>query len=288
MTFLNQIFYSCNKFDNPSKLEKLHSHMLTTETYNNIIESLQSAHSLRIEQAVPRITVEHINNIEEVCSPNITNEIQSVAEEKHIIQNRNPIIFYPQKENTLFWCVYIAHYGQDEFHMIGNRYQNHELDEKQKIIQFIKKSPQKIKASNHKVTNIMIQELLSALMIQKMASLQDCIVYSIFYNKDIYVVKHSVYLFYHNKESENVTTENTIIIYCKNEREYGIELEVNAEKIADIVNNKIRICSTEKPLKSMTEYKTPDLEKMATILGIAHGKKKEMYDSIIEKCNWNI
>jgi hypothetical protein len=98
-----------------------------------------------------------------------------------------------------------------------------------------------------------------------------------------------MYLFYHNKESEIVSTENTIVIYCKNTKEYGLDLEVNEEKIAHIVNHNIRIFNTEKPLKSLSEYKIPDLEKMAVILRIPiHGKKKDLYDSIIERCNWNI
>jgi hypothetical protein len=299
MTFLNQIFYSCNKFDNATHLEKLNTYMLTSHNYKNIIESLiqkpEQPHisSMQIKEIIEETYDTDVDVDMDMDMDNTSISIQnessiSIIEQASHKENIQPVLFYPQKQNSLFWCVYIAHYGENEFHQIGNRYQNRELDEKQNMIQFIKKNPQKLKESNHKVTNVMIQELLSALMIHNLASLQDCIVYSIFYNKDIYVVKNSMYLFYHNKESETVSTENTIVIYCKNNKEYGLDLEVNEEKIAHIVNHNIRIFNTEKPLKGMSEYKIPDLEKMATILGIVHGKKKEMYDSIVEKCNWNI
>jgi hypothetical protein len=277
--------------------------MLTSDNYKNITESLQkkpeysSISSLEIkpvleDNSVSSEIILRGSNIVFQDEPSSISIKDVNTQETHTDsrrESRNSALFYPQKENSLFWCIYIAHYGESEFYRIGNRYQNRELDEKQKIIQYIKNNPKKIKESNHKVTNIMIQELMSSLMIQKVASLQDCIVYSIFYNKDIYIVKNSMYLFYHNKESETVSTENTILIYCKNNKEYGLDLEVNEEKIAHIVNHNIRIFNTEKPLKSLSEYKMPDLEKMAVILGIpTHGKKKELYDSIIEKCNWNI
>ena len=279
MKSIHQIFYSCNKFDNATQVENLHQYMLTSHNYlvlKNLVKS---------EEPV----VEIIKTNPEKPPP----IRESIPMSKSIIKDPSASsdnsLFYPQKENSLFWCIYSACYGVDEFHMIGSRYQNRELDEKQKIIQFIKQNPKKLKESNHKVTNIMIQELLSALMIQKMASLQDCIAYSIFYNKRIYVVKNAMYFIYRSTETETYSCENTIVIYCKNDKEYGLDLEVNEEKIDHIVNAKIRIFNAEKPLKSLSEYKIPDLEKMALILGIpTYGKKKELYDSIVEKCNWNM
>jgi hypothetical protein len=279
MKSIHQIFYSCNKFDNATQVENLNKYMLTSQSYlvlKNLVKSEEPA-------------VEIIKDNPEKPPP----IRESIPMSKSIIKDPSASsdnsLFYPQKENSLFWCIYSACYGVDEFHMIGSRYQNRELDEKQKIIQFIKQNPKKLKESNHKVTNIMIQELLSALMIQKMASLQDCIAYSIFYNKRIYVVKNAMYFIYRSTETETYSCENTIVIYCKNDKEYGLDLEVNEEKIDHIVNAKIRIFNAEKPLKSLSEYKIPDLEKMALILGIpTYGKKKELYDSIVEKCNWNM
>jgi len=274
MKSIHQIFYSCNKFDNATQVENLHQYMLTPQNYLVLKNLVKSE-----EPVVEIIKTNPVSNPEKPPPISDPNPIAS----------SDNSLFYPQKENSLFWCIYSACYGVDEFHMIGSRYQNRELDEKQKIIQFIKQNPKKLKESNHKVTNIMIQELLSALMIQKMASLQDCIAYSIFYNKRIYVVKNAMYFIYRSTETETYSCENTIVIYCKNDKEYGLDLEVNEEKIDHIVNNKIRIFNSEKPLKSLSEYKIPDLEKMALILGIpVHGKKKELYDSIVEKCNWNM
>jgi hypothetical protein len=285
MKSIHQIFYSCNKFDNATQLENLNKYMLTSQSYlvlKNLVKKEEPAvEIIKGNLENPHIFITNIShvNANPMCEPIIKDPSAS----------SDNSLFYPQKENSLFWCVYIACYGLDEFHMIGSRYQNRELDEKQKIIQFIKQNPKKLKESNHKVTNIMIQELLSALMIQKMASLQDCIAYSIFYNKRIYVVKNAMYFIYRSTEIEIYSCENTIVIYCKNDKEYGLDLEVNEKKIDHIVNAKIRIFNAEKPLKSLSEYKIPDLEKMAVILGIpTHGKKKELYDSILEKCNWNI
>ena len=99
-----------------------------------------------------------------------------------------------------------------------------------------------------------------------------------------------MYICYCNKELDTTQgpLENTIIIYCKNSNEYGIEMDVTTEKIQEITTKYIQIFNIEKPLKSMSEYKMTDLEKMANLLGIAMGKKKTTYDSIMEKCNWEL
>jgi hypothetical protein len=208
-------------------------------------------------------------------------------------QKTQSSIFYPQKGNPLFWCIFIHVYGYDEFHLIGSRYQNKELEEKQKMIKFIKENPQRMKGCNHKVTNVMIQDLMAGLLSHRISLLQDCIVYSMFYNKTIYIVKNSMYICYCNKELDTTQgpLENTIIIYCKNGKkddEYGIEMDVSSDKLQEITTKYIQIFNIEKPLKSMSEYKMTDLEKMANLLGIAMGKKKTTYDSIMEKCNWEL
>jgi hypothetical protein len=156
--------------------------MLTTKNYKNIIESLQKKPE---HSAISSLEIKPIIEDNSVSSEVIQNEPLSISikDVNTHTDTRNSALFYPQKENALFWCIYIANYGESEFYRIGNRYQNRELDEKQKIIQYIKNNPKKIKESNHKVTNIMVQELMSSLMIQKVASLHDCIVYSIFCHK---------------------------------------------------------------------------------------------------------
>ena len=288
MTFLNQIFYSCNKFDSIEHIGKLQPYMLTKENHTKILDMMY-AKSVVTPHITPIIALQPIPNIQSN-------------------------IFYPQKGNSLFWCMFIHVYGHDEFHLIGSRYQNKELEEKQKMIQFIKENPQRIKGCNHKVTNVMIQDLMAGLLTNRLSLLQDCIVYAMFYNKIIYVVKNSMFICYRNKELDtnalDDTVDNTIVIYCKNSNnniksnnnnnnkskskivmtgiEYGLEMDVTVEKIQDIITNHIQIFNVERPLKSMSEYKMQDLERMANLLGIPMGKKKDTYDSITEKCNWEL
>jgi hypothetical protein len=275
MTFLNQIFYSCNKFDTIENIGKLQPYMLTKVHHTKILDMMRTL-VVPLTNVVPLTTV----------TPAVIDR-QTIVQSKPTIQSN---IFYPQKENSLFWCMFIHVYDHDEFQLIGNRYQNRELEEKHKMIQFIKENPQRIKGCNHKVTNIMIQDLMAGLLSHRISPLHDCIVYSMFYNKTIYVVKKSMYICYCNKELDATLdpVENTIIIYCKNSKEYGIEMDVTVEKIQDILSNYIQIFNTDRPLKSMSEYKMPDLERMAILLGISMGKKKDTYDSILEKCNWEL
>jgi hypothetical protein len=296
MTFLNQIFYSCNKFDTIHHIGKLQPYMLTKTHHTKIIDIYnESVKSLPVTPVVLEASISPCPEPEPQPSPSTSIEPSPSIQSIHHSAPRKTqsTLFYPQKKNSLFWCMFIHVYGYDEFHLIGSRYQNKELDEKQKMIKFIKENPQRIKGCNHKVTNVMIQDLMAGLLTHRISPLHDCIVYSMFYNKTIYVVKNSMYICYRNKELDTTqdSLENTVILYCKNgkkDNEYGIEMDVTAGKIEDIISNHIQIFNIEKPLKSMSEYKMPDLEKMAILLGIAMGKKKDMYDSIMEKCNWEL
>jgi len=277
MTFLNQIFYSCNKFDTIEHIGKLQHYMLTKVHHAKILDNLEKSNIVPLNHQIQ-------SNSKPIPIPINHQKTQNTQK----TQNIQSTIFYPQKENSLFWCMFIHVYGHDEFHLIGSRYQNKELDEKHKMIQFIKANPQHMKSCNHKVTNVMIQDLMAGLLTNRVSLLQDCIIYAMFYNKTIYVVKNSMFICYKNKELDTYALDNTIIIYCKNNKEYGIEMDVSSAKIEDIIANNIQIFNIEKPLKSMTEYKMPDLERMSILLGIAMGKKKDTYDSIVEKCNWEL
>jgi hypothetical protein len=40
-----------------------------------------------------------------------------------------PALFVPRKQDKLFWALYVMNIGEAEYHMIGNRHKNAELEE---------------------------------------------------------------------------------------------------------------------------------------------------------------
>ena len=58
----------------------------------------------------------------------------------------------PEPPDSLFWCIYAGVAGMNDFSTITKK-SNRELEEKQKIVEFIQKNTEKIKSSNHKTTS---------------------------------------------------------------------------------------------------------------------------------------
>ena len=201
-------------------------------------------------------------------------------------------IFYPEKEDSLFWCMYIAVNGHDEYMLIDKRYSNIELSEKQKMITTIRERPKQLKQSNFKVTNVMIQEILSDLMVQKKSSLSTLLSMVIYYKRPVYVVYKNTYLYFCDTTGQ---CDNEPIILNRNiNGEYGIDLS-NSEDILKTIEH---IKSTHfqldhfiKPLKGVSAYKTNELHDIAKKLGLVDSdyvklKKGELYNKLNDECTW--
>jgi len=124
-TYLHQIFYNYNKFDNETSLSILNEYVLTNKHKQIIIDSFNEADK-PVNDTKPQIQ---------------NNESKSDMD-----------IYFSNKKNPLFWSVYINVYGYEKYMQISNKYGNAELEEKRKIIEFLKKNYAKLKQVNSKVT----------------------------------------------------------------------------------------------------------------------------------------
>jgi len=221
-----------------------------------------------------------------------------------VLPDNTSNLYYPQKKNSLFWCVFISCYGYNEYHLIGNRFSNKELEVKQDMIRYFTENPKYLKNSNHKVTNGLIQEITSELMINKKSSLLECIAFSIFFKKHLYIVKNNTYLLFTfgNMQGSEMTSDNIVIInynaekpatklskFSKNLGEYAIDLEPTMEKLAIIRQEKVLLEHQEKPLKGMSTYKVYELEDMARKLQMVSTvslNKTELYKAVWDTMMW--
>ena len=88
-----------------------------------------------------------------------------------------------------------------EYHFIGKKYANREMDEKKRIMDTLKKTPSHLKETNYKVSNVLIQEILSDLLVNKKTSLTSLLAFVAFYKKKIFLSTEKMYLYYsYNKE----------------------------------------------------------------------------------------
>ena len=205
--------------------------------------------------------------------------------ERH--QNDKPLNERP----TLFWCIFLAHYGYSEFLRVGKRFQNRELEEKQQIMETLSKNPKQMKDGNMKLTNDSIQEILSGLMVSTNDSFSALVAYSKYYNKTIYVVFACSFLVFSNtKEPREAKIEDICVLYqTRKHPKYGgsyrLEEEPTLEKLERIRETKIEMEHYAKPFRGISAYKLADLEAMAQKIGVLDASgKADLYAKIVEKC----
>lgn len=253
-TLLNQIFYDINKFDvEPQICEKF---MLLKEYVDNI---------------KPLIPVD--------------DEIEKAEIVKEEVQKSE--LFMPKVNDRLFCCIYILSIGIGEFHMLGNRYKNAELTEKQKIMDYIQKEKTNIKTSalqnGVKMTNVKLQNVASELMTDRKTTWYTfwvlCFYYkinAILVQKDIYMEFNtdSIYDTYHFEKND----DHQITVDC---------VKLSNDKIFQLKMNRLKVDPfLDKILKGISSYKTSDLQSMLETLNlncnVDKPKKQDLYECVIK------
>jgi hypothetical protein len=256
---IHQIFYKNNKFDGEESIHRIESYCLNDDLIQD-------------DTIV-------------VIPPEPPKQIPLPDFEKPIKEEW----FLPDKNDTIFWCIYTYINGQGEYNRIGHSYGNHALNEKQKIIEFIKKNPKLLKSSNVKLTNGNIQEILSEFMVDKTVSSFGIAALAIYYKIPIYMVNEEkkIYLKF-LPELEYYEKTPCYLYLHKSERgkpKYKLYLNTTKPNIEDM----ICLESHLKPFKPASNYKMEDLNIIADKIGFILPnkiKKMELYEKLCELCGW--
>lgn len=242
---LYQTFYPYNKFDDNQTISQLHKWMLSKE----VLAKLRF-HS--IEKV----------SITEPKKDHITHDLP--------LSKTSPVIF-PDKMDTLFWCIYIAHYGEDAYLAIGNKYGNAEITEKQKIVEFLKSNKNVLKNIRRKITQSCFQEIMSDLMTNAKTTLLSFVAFSVYYKKHILLLNENnkTFLEYRwddlsifNKEENRELGQWVIIKYCENKK-YGVFTE-STDNVGKLISTYHYIYEPDKPLKGISTYKMGELVEIAS------------------------
>jgi hypothetical protein len=202
----------------------------------------------------------------------------------------SPKLFFSNKEDTLFWAIYIQVYGYAAYLEIGVKYKNVEMEEKRKIMVHLKANTNTYKTgTTHKLTGVEIQEIMSDLMTCRKTNLLSVYALSIYYNLSICLVKD---LLYHEFLVHSAT--ESVVIYYTHGR-YGLYLTENAPVFDK--NACFRLDGIYKPLRGVGSYKVADLETIfekvvrptlsnEDMTAFKKMKKGDLYDAILQKCLW--
>jgi hypothetical protein len=253
---LYQTFYPYNKFDYIQTIPNLNKWMLSKDVLRTITmaqNTVKLATTSSLNEPVPTIIPTY--------TPSAPGKPAHFSSTHFIV---------PDKMDTLFWCMYISHYGEQQYLAIGNKYGNAEIAEKQKIVEFLKSNKNALKNLNRKITIGLYQEIMSDLMTNAKTSLLSLVAFSVYYKKNIILLNtiNKTFLEYrYDDRSINTSTGSVggvgelgkwlVIKYTENKK-YGFFAE-EIEDVSDIIREYIYIAAPDKPLKGISTYKIGEL-----------------------------
>jgi len=275
------IFYTAGSFG-PLDLCTLEKYMLTHTFFDGFKETDKIQEPAKTELIIP------------VSKP-LLEVIKPVS--KQPMKTR----FRAYLKDSLFWCMYVHSHGHTAFEThkaIGTNMLNLMMTEKRIISEFFNKDENKtaLKLSNHKITNIKINEIKCDLMTKPMlTSIEALIPCCVYWKCPIYVdlgnktFLHFVPNTYVSDDDEGPKDPNAVLLYMVDGR---FELEMDQEKkskgIAELRQNCYKIPHYEKPLLGIGTYKTDELQYLYDmVIGTKEDKKmkkQELYDAIAIKC----
>lgn len=308
--FLHQIFYADNKFGITDIYADLHEWAIPKPIYDTPIRMTE--HPNTPEILTTTIHDEPIRADTCTETPDTTGIVATGQRNGTDVGSRamNSPTHGMSKNKvgnrlSIFQSIFILHYGFSEFTMLGNRIANREIEEKQKIMETLSKTPKKLKDGTQKLTNDNIQEIISGLFVSSKEEVMHIVAYSAFYNKIIYLVfQHSYLVFSPTKDIEITETRirehDVYILYqTRKHPKYGgsyyPELEPTLGMIQQIHNTKVHLEHYAKPFRGISAYKMTELERIANKIGILEENpadttkpvkhnKRELYDKIVEIC----
>ena len=282
--YLNQILYNNTKFDSPDTIKLLEPFMHTkyVDTPIPIVSHSTLSHSTLSHSTLSHSTLSHPPTVAE--NPTINSPL--------LVETVNSNIICPHNTDTLFWCLYIAKNEYIEYINLNSKYKNKEIEQKQEMINTIKKSPAILKSTSRKVTNVAIQEIMSELMIDKKTSYKTFFAQCVLNEMNMYIVDKTTGTFLRFAYCHDLS-KNNYIIYRSIDGFFSIDIEEKtSDQITNLTASWFELEHGDKPLKSISTYKVCDLEIISKQLGLFEDtkkyKKQDLYDGIMGKCKWTV
>jgi len=226
-----------------------------------------------------------------------------VSEKKEIVlEERKPR--FQQHKNSLFWAIYELEHPEEAF--LGTK-ANAEVDHRLKVVASLKSTPKRLKETNSKLTIEQTHALLGSMLVAKEDKLDFCIAYAAYYNKPIMVVYEKTYCVFSpmvevdvhlfsfksphkriedsrkgaemnetsaadfaSKMRNGVKDEEVILLYASKPTSMK-HVIYSAEKTPTLVQDIISEIMKTKvmgPLRSMSSYKTQELDEIAAMLNV--------------------
>jgi hypothetical protein len=294
-SMLNQIFYPYKKFD-AENIGLLVPWMLTRVSLTKLEEQplakVEEQPSAKlVEQPLTKLGEQPLAKVEEQPSAEAKQPLTELVEQENTMSPTNQRVhsmFSPNKTDTLFWCIYTIFHGESAYHMIGNRFRNTEIEEKQRVMEHIKKNADIFRGSvqHTKITKVAVQEILSDLMLNKKTSWQTFAALCYYYKINAIITYNKTYY-------ECISTQEYPIYQFTRTPDGHISVDTDplTQETIDTIRQSHIVLEYTKTIKSIGTYKVQDLLSMANVLDIvepvnAKWKKADWYQAIADRCLW--
>lgn len=187
-----------------------------------------------------------------------------------------------QPGNTLFWAIHSFVHPKEAF--LRPSAANVEIETRVQIVNSMRNTPKRLKATNSKMTIEATQGLLGSMLTAREDRIEFCVAYSVYYGKHIIIVyPNSCRVFSPTVETEIEDDDHVIILHAKKTQKVVYSAEPNPTK--EMAENILRTKPTI--LKAQSNYKMPDLESIAAKFGIPtktpeskRRKKEDVYNDV--------
>jgi hypothetical protein len=209
----------------------------------------------------------------------------SVKNTNNTTNTKKNVLFIPKEQDNLFWCFYIIKNGEINYETINNKTPLLTKQMKIEIISEVRKNKDTIKI--HKFDSIVNIEsnLVNDNIINSKTFLTLCAINNI---NIIYISKKTYFELLIN-DTNTIYIVYEIESQSKYYNKYGFELATE-EKLKNIKTDFYKIDKIDKPIKSLSSYKTEDLINICNKLAIEttnkdtgkNKQKKDLYELIIQ------
>ena len=194
--------------------------------------------------------------------------------------------FSPRKPDSLFWCIFAAHYGDNEFYQIEHKYMNRELEEKSRIMDYLKANP--IVAKSMKISLATVQEIMGDLMTNKQTVLSMLPAFAMFYRRTILVVSETTHTYVEYPSPPYHEDSSPIVVYRSKSGRGHEHYTLDMDDVDVAHRPWVKLESATRPFKSIGNYKITDLEILVNKLGVnvevPKPKKQDFYTAICKCC----
>lgn len=205
---------------------------------------------------------------------------------KNNMTNKNKL-FIPKEQDTLFWCYFMISKGEVEYELLSNK---NALTTKQMKIEYVSKirenkSLLKIKTYKFDTLANIESNLANDTFINIKTMLSLCVIDNL---NIIFLFNKCYYELLLNDDSGSYFVVHEMNNNSKYAKKYGFQTMTN-EEVNEIRTNYYQVERIDKPFKSISSYKLPELHSIVMKLGLNDKNennkaknKTELYEDILQ------